>query len=114
MRVALGLEYDGAAYAGWQTQPQGNTVQDALELALAEIAGAPVRVTCAGRTDAGVHAAAQVVHFDAPAARPENAWVRGVNAHLPDSIAVQQFDEHAARSKFLFQFNGNGCLARAG
>lgn len=89
MRIALGLEYDGAAFAGWQTQPQGNTVQDALERALAEIAGAPVRVLCAGRTDAGVHAAAQVVHFDAPAARPENAWVRGVNAHLPDSIAVR-------------------------
>ena len=89
MRIALGLEYEGAAFAGWQTQPQGNTVQDALEPALAEIAGAPVRVTCAGRTDAGVHAAAQVVHFDAPAARPENAWVRGVNAHLPDSIAVR-------------------------
>lgn len=89
MRIALGLEYDGAAFAGWQTQPQGNTVQDAMERALAEIAGAPVRTTCAGRTDAGVHAAAQVVHFDTPAARPENAWVRGVNAHLPDSIAVR-------------------------
>ncbi len=89
MRIALGLEYDGAAFSGWQTQPQGNTVQDALERALAEIAGTLVRVMCAGRTDAGVHAAAQVVHFDAPAARPENAWVRGVNAHLPDSIAVR-------------------------
>jgi tRNA pseudouridine38-40 synthase len=85
----LGLEYEGAAFAGWHTQPQGNTVQDALERALADIAGAPIRVACAGRTDAGVHAAAQVVHFDAPTARPENAWVRGVNAHLPDSIAVR-------------------------
>lgn len=89
MRIALGLEYDGAAFAGWQSQPHGNTVQDALERALANIAGAPIRVVCAGRTDAGVHAAAQVVHFDAPAARPRNAWVRGVNAHLPDSIAVR-------------------------
>lgn len=89
MRIALGLEYDGSAFAGWQTQPRGDTVQDALERALAEIAGAPVRVTCAGRTDAGVHAAAQVVHFDAPAVRPQNAWVRGVNAHLPDSVAVR-------------------------
>jgi tRNA pseudouridine38-40 synthase len=89
VRIALGLEYEGAAFAGWQTQPQGNTVQDALERALADIAGAPIRVACAGRTDAGVHAAAQVVHFDAPTARPENAWVRGVNAHLPDSIAVR-------------------------
>lgn len=89
MRIALGLEYDGAPFAGWQTQPRGNTVQDALERALAEIAGAPVRTMCAGRTDAGVHAAAQVAHFDAPAARPENAWVRGVNSCLPDSIAVR-------------------------
>ena len=88
MRIALGLEYDGAAFAGWQTQPHGNTVQDALERALARIADAPVRTVCAGRTDAGVHATAQVVHFDAPAVRLENAWVRGVNAHLPDSVAV--------------------------
>ncbi|MCP5296643.1 MAG: tRNA pseudouridine(38-40) synthase TruA [Rhodocyclaceae bacterium] len=89
MRIALGLEYDGFPFSGWQTQPGGNTVQDALERALAEIAGAPVRVVCAGRTDAGVHAAAQVVHFDVPARRPENAWVRGANAHLPDSISVR-------------------------
>jgi tRNA pseudouridine38-40 synthase len=88
MRIALGLEYDGAAFAGWQIQPAGNTVQDALERALAEIAGVAVRAHCAGRTDAGVHATAQVVHFDAPAVRPDNAWVRGVNTHLPDSIAV--------------------------
>lgn len=88
MRIALGLEYDGARFAGWQSQPHGNTVQDCLERALARIAGAPVRVACAGRTDAGVHAAAQVVHFDAPAPRPAQAWVRGVNAHLPDSVAV--------------------------
>jgi tRNA pseudouridine38-40 synthase len=89
VRIALGLEYDGSAFAGWQTQPRGNTVQDALERALAEIAGMPVRVICAGRTDAGVHAAAQVVHFDTAAVRPENAWLRGVNAHLPDSVAVR-------------------------
>jgi tRNA pseudouridine38-40 synthase len=89
VRIALGLEYDGTAFAGWQTQPHGNTVQDALERALAEIAGAPVRTICAGRTDAGVHAAAQVAHFDAPVIRPENAWVRGVNAHLPEHIAVR-------------------------
>jgi len=89
VRIALGLEYDGAPFSGWQTQPQGKTVQDALERALAEVAGAPVRTACAGRTDAGVHAVAQVAHFDAPALRPENAWVRGVNAHLPDSIAVR-------------------------
>jgi tRNA pseudouridine38-40 synthase len=89
LKIALGLEYEGSGFAGWQTQPAGNTVQDVLERALAEIAGAPVRVACAGRTDAGVHAAAQVAHFEAPAERPESAWVRGVNALLPDSVAVR-------------------------
>jgi tRNA pseudouridine38-40 synthase len=63
-------------------------VQDALEAALAAIAGAPVSVTCAGRTDRGVHAKGQVVHFDTTASRPSSAWVRGVNAHLPDTVAV--------------------------
>lgn len=89
MRIALGLEYDGAAFSGWQSQPGGNTVQDALEAALARVACAPVRVACAGRTDAGVHALAQVVHFDATAMRPDSAWVRGVNAHLPNAVAVR-------------------------
>jgi tRNA pseudouridine38-40 synthase len=88
MRIALGLEYDGSRFLGWQTQPGGGTVQDALEPALAEIAGEAVSVTCAGRTDSGVHARAQVVHFDTAASRPASAWVRGVNALLPDSVAV--------------------------
>ena len=88
MRIALGLEYDGSPYQGWQTQPSGNTVQDVLETALAQIAGEPVAVTCAGRTDRGVHASGQVVHFDSAAERPDSAWVRGVNAFLPESIAV--------------------------
>lgn len=88
MRVALGLEYDGSHYRGWQAQAGGGTVQDALETALAVVAGQPVRAHCAGRTDAGVHALAQVVHFDAPVERPPSAWVRGVNAHLPSDIAV--------------------------
>jgi len=87
-RIALGIEYDGSRFHGWQTQPGGGTVQDALEAALAGIAGAPVAVTCAGRTDRGVHARAQVVHFDSPAERPDSAWVRGVNALLPESVAV--------------------------
>jgi tRNA pseudouridine38-40 synthase len=89
MRIALGLEYDGSRFLGWQTQPGGGTVQDCLEAALATIAGGAVGVTCAGRTDRGVHALEQVVHFDVGVARPENAWVRGVNAVLPDSVAVQ-------------------------
>jgi tRNA pseudouridine38-40 synthase len=88
MRIALALEYDGSRFLGWQTQPGGGTVQDALQAALAGIAGSAVPVTCAGRTDRGVHARAQVVHFDTGAARPDSAWVRGVNALLPDSVAV--------------------------
>jgi len=87
-RIAIGLEYDGSRFLGWQTQPGGGAVQDVLEKALAAIAGEPVPVTAAGRTDRGVHAAAQVAHFDTRAARPETAWVRGVNAFLPESIAV--------------------------
>jgi tRNA pseudouridine38-40 synthase len=89
MRIALGIAYDGAPFAGWQSQPAGNTVQDRLEAALAGIAGGPVRLTAAGRTDAGVHATAQVAHFDVDVARPESAWVRGTNAGLPPAIAVQ-------------------------
>lgn len=89
MRLALGLEYDGRAFHGWQTQPGGDTVQDALEAALSRIAARPVRVLCAGRTDAGVHATAQVVHFDTDAERPDEAWVRGVNALLPAGVAVR-------------------------
>ena len=87
-RIALGIEYDGSRFLGWQTQPGGGTVQDALEPALAGIAGAPLSVTAAGRTDRGVHARLQVIHFDTEAARPASAWVRGVNALLPDSVAV--------------------------
>jgi tRNA pseudouridine38-40 synthase len=87
-RIALGLEYDGRAFQGWQTQPGGNTIQDHLEAALAMIHGAPARTMTAGRTDAGVHASAQVAHFDAINPRPEQAWVRGVNAYLPRGISV--------------------------
>jgi len=88
MRIALGLEYDGSRFLGWQTQPGGGAVQDAVEPALAAIAGETVTVTCAGRTDRGVHAREQVVHFDTAANRPQSAWVRGVNALLPESVAV--------------------------
>jgi tRNA pseudouridine38-40 synthase len=82
------LEYDGSRFLGWQTQPGGGTVQDALEEALAGIAAEPVSVTAAGRTDRGVHARGQVAHFDTAAIRPDTAWVRGVNAFLPESVAV--------------------------
>lgn len=87
-RIALGLEYDGRAFCGWQIQPQVETVQSALETALSRMAGHPVRAHAAGRTDSGVHGSMQVVHFDTDARRPLTAWVRGVNSFLPDPIAV--------------------------
>jgi len=88
-RIAIGVSYDGRGFAGWQSQPSCNTIQDRLEAALAKIAAVPVRIAGAGRTDAGVHALGQVAHFDCVTVRPESAWVRGANALLPDSIAVQ-------------------------
>lgn len=88
MRIALGVEYDGSAYCGWQSQPDGRTVQDVMQLALSQIAGELVSVIAAGRTDTGVHALEQVIHFDTQALRPLTAWVRGVNALLPSGIAV--------------------------
>ena len=94
-RIALGISYDGRPWQGWQTQPHRDTVQDALEQALARFLAAPVQTVCAGRTDAGVHATAQVVHLDCDVRRSGQSWVRGVNAHLPSSIAVQWAQEIA-------------------
>lgn len=88
MRIALGLEYDGSGFCGWQSQPSGCSVQDALQRALTSVAGHAVGVHAAGRTDAGVHALTQVVHFDTQSVRPLNAWVRGVNAFLPAGVRV--------------------------
>jgi tRNA pseudouridine38-40 synthase len=88
LRIALGLEYDGAAFCGFQTQPGGCGVQDHLQAALAQIAGHPIEVTAAGRTDAGVHATAQVVHFDTESDREDTAWVRGTNSSLHDALRV--------------------------
>jgi tRNA pseudouridine38-40 synthase len=88
MRIVLGIEYDGSAYAGWQWQAGRTTVQDTLQTALSLIANQAITVLCAGRTDAGVHAYEQVVHFDSPVERPLQAWVGGVNSHLPAVIRV--------------------------
>jgi len=88
-RIALGVSYSGSGYEGWQSQLSGNTVQDQLELALGKFTAQPVRTLCAGRTDAGVHALMQVVHFDTPVQREIQSWVRGLNALLPHDIAVQ-------------------------
>ncbi|MCC5854409.1 MAG: tRNA pseudouridine(38-40) synthase TruA [Idiomarina sp.] len=89
MRIALGIEYNGAAYFGWQRQQEVPSIQATLEPALEKIANHKISVVCAGRTDAGVHATHQVVHFDTEVHRPERAWTLGVNTHLPDDIAVR-------------------------
>jgi len=96
LRIALGLEYDGAAFCGWQTQPGGCGVQDHLQGALSQFTASPVEVTAAGRTDTGVHAAAQVVHFDTEAIRESSSWVRGTNACLTSAARVQWSVEVAA------------------
>ena len=85
----MGLSYRGQAYHGWQSQPDGRTVQDQLELALERFAARPLRSVCAGRTDTGVHALNQVVHFDTEIDREASSWVRGTNRYLPPDIAVQ-------------------------
>jgi len=88
MRIALGIEYDGTDFLGWQRLSHGATVQGALERALSSVAAHPVEVTCAGRTDAGVHGHCQVVHFDTDARRDMRGWVLGACSRLPRSIAV--------------------------
>lgn len=88
MRFALGIEYDGTDFLGWQRLQHGHTVQGALEAALSKVADRGVAVTCAGRTDAGVHARGQVVHFDTDAVRTPFAWTQGGNSNLPRSVAV--------------------------
>ncbi len=88
MRVALGIEYDGTAYAGWQTQLSVRSVQAAVEAALSSVANEPIGVVCAGRTDAGVHARWQVTHFDTHAQRSMRGWVLGANSDLPRDISI--------------------------
>jgi len=88
MRIALGIEYDGTDFLGWQRLSHGNTVQGALEAALSKVAAQPVEVTCAGRTDAGVHGRCQVVHFDAPVERAMRGWLLGATSNLPTGVAV--------------------------
>ena len=87
-RIALGIEYDGSAYAGWQQQAHSRSVQAALEASLAAVAGHDIRLTAAGRTDAGVHALLQVAHFDTDASRPLRAWTLGATAGAPDDMSV--------------------------
>ena len=103
MRIALGVEYDGSLFFGWQSQAEGRTVQDTLQSALSQIAGNSISVIAAGRTDTGVHALEQVVHFDTDVERPLTAWVRGANALLPKSIAVLW--AHAVPDEFHARFS---------
>lgn len=96
MRYALGIEYDGARFCGWQIQNHSPSVQHSVEKALESVADHPVSVICAGRTDTGVHARGQVAHFDSPSKRSERQWVLGVNSNLPDTVRVlwiRQVDE---------------------
>jgi len=93
MRIALGVEYNGYGFYGWQTQHGLPTIQTALETALSRVANAPVSLICAGRTDANVHATGQVVHFDTHAKRHIDAFIWGTNSHLPPSIVVR-FAKH--------------------
>jgi len=88
-RIAIGIEYDGAAFHGWQRQPHSSSVQQVLEEALGSIAASEVTLTCAGRTDAGVHARAQVAHFDTMAERNPRAWLLGTNAALPPAVNMR-------------------------
>jgi tRNA pseudouridine38-40 synthase len=87
-RIALGLEYDGSGFCGWQTQKHGRSVQACVEKALSLVADHPVHVVCAGRTDAGVHATAQVIHFDTASERSARSWVLGGNSNLPPEISL--------------------------
>src|SRR5512135_3015026 len=88
MRIAAILEYDGSSFSGWQRQDHARSVQGVVEDALSRVANEPVQVTVAGRTDAGVHGLAQVIHFDTSAARSEYSWVRGANSNLPSDVAL--------------------------
>lgn len=103
MRIALGVEYDGSRYHGWQSQPDAVNVQDALQDALSAIACERISIIAAGRTDTGVHALEQVVHFDTTTVRQLTAWVRGCNALLPAGIAVLW--AHAVSDEFHARFS---------
>jgi len=87
-RIALGIEYQGTAYCGWQFQDHCNSVQNELQIALSRIANEPIKIQCAGRTDTGVHAIGQVVHFDTYAKRGIRSWIEGSNTHLPRDIRI--------------------------
>ncbi len=92
MRIALGLEYDGTAYNGWQRQRVGRGVQEVVDRAVCRVADETVESFCAGRTDTGVHASGQVVHFDTTAERSRRSWLLGINSNLPDDVSVHRVE----------------------
>lgn len=106
MRIALGISYEGTAYCGWQSQLNVPSIQAFLESAISKVADHPVRVICAGRTDAGVHALGQVVHFDTTAEREDRAWLLGINATLPRDIRVDWVQ--VVREDFHARFSATG------
>jgi tRNA pseudouridine38-40 synthase len=121
MRLAAGVEYDGSGFAGWQIQPHAQTVQGAVEAALSRIADHPIRTICAGRTDAGVHALGQVIHFDSDAPRAPHAWVFGANSLLPDSVSLRwvkavpdEFNARRSARSRRYRYVIHNCRARSG
>ena len=120
MRIAIGIEYDGTAYSGWQRQRNGLGVQQVVEQALGEVADEAIQVTCAGRTDTGVHASGQVAHFDTRAERSDRGWLLGANSNLPDDINVSWVkpvsDEFHARFSAVarsYRYRILNCLVRS-
>lgn len=106
MRIAAIVEYDGTAFSGWQFQDGVRTVQDEVEKAVSSVANSQTRITTAGRTDAGVHATGQVIHFDADVDRDNNAWLRGINSNLPGDVAVHWVSQVA--DDFHARFDATG------
>lgn len=107
VRIALGVEYDGSAFHGWQVQAHSeSTVQQELESALSKIADQPIRVICAGRTDTGVHATAQVIHFETTQPRDERAWLLGTNTHLSEHVRVRW--AQSVSTEFHARFSATG------
>jgi len=106
VRIALGLEYDGTAYNGWQRQRNGIGVQALVEKALSKVANSEIEVICAGRTDTGVHASGQVVHFDTSSERSDRGWLLGANSNLPDDISVTW--ARAVSEDFHARFSATG------
>ncbi len=110
MKIALAVEYDGSAYCGWQVQEDVPTVEACLTEAVSKVADHPVKLHCAGRTDTGVHASGQVVHFTTAARRELHAWVLGVNVNLPEDISVLW--ARPVREDFHARFSATGRVYR--